>query len=80
MCVRPSKQGHRIGSKLMQLGYDRAKEEGIPFAICAEAPAYGFFSKLGFEDLRHQEIDLRKYAAAYSGFGVFRLSGMIWRP
>ena len=80
MCVRPSKQGYGIGSQLMQLGFDRAKVEGIPFAICAEAPAYGFFAKLGFKDLRHQDIDLRKYASAFSGFGVFRLSGMIWRP
>ena len=80
MCVRPSKQGHGIGSKLMQLGLDRTKAEGIPFAICAEAPAYGFFAKLGFKDLSHQDIDLQKYASAYSGFGVFRLSGMIWRP
>lgn len=80
MCVRPSKQRHGVGFQLMQLGFDRAKAEGIPFAICAEAPAYGFFAKLGFKDLRHQDIDLRKYTSAYSGFGVFRLSGMIWRP
>lgn len=80
MCVKPSFQRNGIGSKLVQLGSHRARAEGIPLVVCAEAPAYEFFVKLGFQDTRHCDIDLRKYAPANSGFGVFRLSGMIWRP
>ncbi|KAJ5120166.1 hypothetical protein N7448_010835 [Penicillium atrosanguineum] len=80
MCVKPSCQRNGIGSKLVQLGFDRAKAEGIPLAVCAEAPAYGFFVKLGFKDTTHCDMDLRRYAPANSGFGIFRLSGMIWRP
>ncbi|KAJ5201383.1 uncharacterized protein N7498_006046 [Penicillium cinerascens] len=80
MCVKPSYQCKGIGSKLVQLGFDRARAEGIPFAVCAEAPAHEFFIKLGFKDTTHYDIDLRKYAPAYSGFGIFRLSGMMWRP
>lgn len=80
MCVKPFCQRHGIGSELVQLGFDRAKAEGIPLAVCAEAPAYEFFVKLGFKDTIHCDIDLQKYAPANSGFGVFRLSGMVWRP
>jgi predicted N-acetyltransferase YhbS len=80
MCVKPSHQRKGIGSKLVQLGFDRAHAEGIPLTICAEAPAYEFFNKLGFEDMTHYDIDLRKYAPANSGFGIFRLTGMVWRP
>ncbi|KAJ5111505.1 hypothetical protein N7532_002040 [Penicillium argentinense] len=80
MCVKPSAQRHGIGSKLMQLGFDRAKAEDVPLRLCAEAPAHGFYVKLGLEETKHADIDLRKYAAPYSGFGEFRLTGMIWRP
>ncbi|KAJ5651893.1 hypothetical protein N7507_009319 [Penicillium longicatenatum] len=80
MCVKPSHQRKGIGSKLVQLGFDRAHAEDIPLTICAEAPADEFFNKLGFEDMTHCDIDLRKYAPANSGFGIFRLTGEVWRP
>lgn len=78
--MKPSLQGHGIGSKLVQLGFDRARAESIPFALCAEAPAHEFYVKLGFEETKHGDIDLNKYAPANSGFGNFRLTGMIWVP
>lgn len=80
MCVEPSYQRQGVGSRLIQLGFDRARAEGLPLAIAAEAPAYGFFDTLGFKETRHVDIDLRKYAPANSGFGIFRLTGMIWTP
>lgn len=80
ICVEPRFQKHGIGAKLIQLGFDRAKVENIPFVLCAEAPAHGFYIKLGFEETEHADIDLAKHAPAYSGFGVFRLTGMIWYP
>lgn len=80
MCVKPSVQRHGVGSKLVQLGFDRAKAEGIPLAVCAEAPSIPFFDKLEFRETVHFDIDLRKYATANSGFGVFRLAGMMWHP
>jgi hypothetical protein len=58
--------------------FDRAKAEGVPLALCSEPAAYDFFVKLGFRDTRHVDIDLSKWAPAYSGFGMFRLAGMIW--
>lgn len=80
MCVKPSAQRHGIGSSLVQLAFDRAKAQGIPVNVCAEAPSIPFFDSIGFKETKHVDIDLRNYAAENSGFGVFRLSGMIWHP
>ncbi|KAJ5768256.1 hypothetical protein N7533_000839 [Penicillium manginii] len=80
ICVEPRVQRHGVGAKLVQLGFDRAKAENIPFALGAEAPSHGFYVKLGFKETTHADIDLAKYASAHSGFGVFRLNGMIWYP
>ncbi|OJJ96420.1 hypothetical protein ASPACDRAFT_63354 [Aspergillus aculeatus ATCC 16872] len=80
MCVEPSYQRQGVGSRLLQLGFDRARAESLPLAVTAEAPAYGFFETLGFRETKHVDIDLRKYASANSGFGIFRLTGMMWRP
>ncbi|KAJ5594053.1 uncharacterized protein N7459_000261 [Penicillium hispanicum] len=80
MCVKPALQRQGIGSELVRLGFERAQAEGIPLAVCAEAPAYKFFAKLGFKETTHVDIDLRNYAPANTGFGIFRLTGMIWRP
>ncbi|PKX98509.1 GNAT family N-acetyltransferase [Aspergillus novofumigatus IBT 16806] len=62
MCVEPSYQRQGVGSSLLQLGFDRARAEGLPLVATAEAPAYGFFDTLGFKETRHVDIDLRKYA------------------
>ncbi|KAJ5769433.1 hypothetical protein N7520_003992 [Penicillium odoratum] len=78
MCVKPAFQGRGIGSQLVQLGFDRAKAEDIPLSVCAEAPSIPFFKKIGFKETIHVDMDLQKYAPAHSGFGVFRLAGMIW--
>ncbi|KAJ6016219.1 hypothetical protein N7540_010810 [Penicillium herquei] len=80
MCVKPTAQRQGIGSRLVQLGFDRAKAHGIPLKVCAEAPSIPFFNSLGFVETRHVDIDLREYAPDNSGFGTFRLAGMIWRP
>ncbi|KAJ5707570.1 hypothetical protein N7488_007371 [Penicillium malachiteum] len=80
MCVKPTTQRHGVGSKLVQLGIDRAKAGGVPLTVCAEAPSIPFFTSLGFVEMKHVDMDLRKYAPDNSGFGIFRLAGMIWRP
>lgn len=80
MCVKPTYQRQGSGSKLLRLGLDRSKEEGLPLVVCAEAPASGLFVKMGLKDTKHLDIDLRKYPPANSGFGVFPFSGMIQQP
>ncbi|KAJ5288784.1 hypothetical protein N7478_001814 [Penicillium angulare] len=78
MCVKPFAQRHGIGSKLVHIALDRARVAGIPLFVCAEAPSIPFFTALGFKETGHVDIDLRKYAPDNSGFGIFRLAGMIW--
>jgi hypothetical protein len=64
----------------VQVCFDNAKAEGLPLVVCSEPEAHDFFLALGFKDTRHFDIDLSKWAPAYSGFGMFRLFGMIWSP
>ena len=80
ICVDPDSQRRGIGSELIQRAFQRAKAYDLPLATCAEPASYGFFAKLGFKDTTHGDIELQKFAPAYSGFGVFRLTGMIWYP
>lgn len=80
MCVRPELQRRGVGSKLLNLAIDHAKAAKIPFYVHSEAPAFGFFEKVGLKETSHADIDLRKYAAPNCGFGPFRLTGMILNP
>ncbi|KAJ5353378.1 hypothetical protein N7452_002352 [Penicillium brevicompactum] len=80
MCVEPRYQRQGLGSRLLHLGFNRAKAEGLPVTVGAEAPAHGFFDKLGFRETTHVDIDLREYAPPHSGFGIFRLTGMVCKP
>ena len=76
--VEPLSRKHGIGSQSMQICFDRAKAERVPLFLSSEPEAYDFFVKQGFRDTRHVDFDLSKWAPAYSGFGIFRLAGMIW--
>ncbi len=69
-----------IGSRLVQICFDRAKAEELPIVVSSEPAAYDFFIKLGFRETKHVDMDLSKWASRYSGFGVFRPAGMIWSP
>ena len=80
IAVRPSHRRQGIGRQLVQICFDRAKAEGLPLAVSSEPAAYDFFVNLGFKDTKHADFDLSKFAPANSGFGIFRLSGMIWSP
>lgn len=75
--VKPAYRRKGIGSQLVQIAVDKAQEAGIPFSTTSEPAAHEFFLKLGFKDTKHGDIDLRKWAAENSGFGNFRLYGMV---
>jgi hypothetical protein len=64
----------------MQICFDKATAEGLPLTLCSEPQAYDFYAKRGLRDTKHAEVDLSKWAPAYCGYGVFRISGMIWKP
>jgi hypothetical protein len=64
----------------LQICFDKAKEEKLPLVVCSEPAANDFFASLGFKETEHADIDLAQFAPKYSGFGMFRLTGMIWEP
>ncbi|KAF9883076.1 hypothetical protein FE257_004110 [Aspergillus nanangensis] len=78
--VNPAYRNRGIGEELMQYVMGKAKTAGVPVAVGAEPQVYSFFIKHGFEERGHVDFDLAKWAPPYSGFGVFRLTGMIWYP
>jgi N-acetylglutamate synthase-like GNAT family acetyltransferase len=78
--VSPTHRGRGIGKMLMEYVLEKAKSLDIPVALSSEPQVYSFFRRWGFEDTKHVDFDLAKWAPPYSGFGVFRLAGMIWYP
>ncbi|KAI1173415.1 hypothetical protein F4777DRAFT_580995 [Nemania sp. FL0916] len=76
--VEPSSRGQGIGSWLFQIARDAATTAGLPFTICAEPDHHDFFVKRGFKDVKSVDIDLNKWAAPLSGYGVFRLARMVF--
>ncbi|EEU41578.1 uncharacterized protein NECHADRAFT_54033 [Fusarium vanettenii 77-13-4] len=75
--VKPSHRQKGIGSLLLQEAFSRADAAHVPLALCSEPAAYTFYKNRGFQDTKHVDIDLRLWAPPYTGFGIFRLSGMI---
>ncbi|KAL3490071.1 hypothetical protein BJX62DRAFT_207940 [Aspergillus germanicus] len=78
--VSPTHRGRGIGKVLMKYVLDKAKSLNIPVALSSEPQVYSFFKKWGFQDTKHVDFDLVRWAPPHSGFGVFRLAGMIWYP
>ncbi|WAO96772.1 N-acetyltransferase domain-containing protein [Fusarium falciforme] len=77
--VKPSHRQKGIGSLLLQEAFRRAHAGRVPLALCSEPAAYSFYKNRGFQETKHVDIDLRLWAPPYTGFGIFRLSGMIRR-
>nr|XP_036576438.1 acetyltransferase [Colletotrichum truncatum]KAF6783176.1 acetyltransferase [Colletotrichum truncatum] len=74
------KLSHRklgVGSRLIQEARARAKAEGIALSLCSEPTAYEFYVKRGFQDIKHVDIDLCRWTPPYSGYGVYRYTGMV---
>jgi hypothetical protein len=46
-------------------------------SLGSEPQAHEFFLAQGFKDTKHVDIDLRQWVPEYSGFGIFRFSGMV---
>jgi len=74
--VKPSYRRRGVGSRLVQRCLDTAKSVGVCVRVSSEPAAHEFFVHQGFEDTKHVDMDLARYAPPYSGFGVFRLAGM----
>jgi len=75
--VLPDHRRKGLGSKLVKMCIEKAKSEALPLVVLSEPEAHGFCLKLGFEDTQQADIDLRKWAPELSGFGMFRVWGMV---
>ncbi|KAE8141607.1 hypothetical protein BDV38DRAFT_278960 [Aspergillus pseudotamarii] len=79
--VVKSEYRHRgIGKNLMDYVFNKARSAGVPVVVNAEPQIYGFFKTYGFQDTKHVDFDLIQWAPPHSGFGIFRLAGLIWHP
>ncbi|KAE8395654.1 hypothetical protein ETB97_011247 [Aspergillus alliaceus] len=78
--VKPGYRHRGIGRDLIKYVFDKAKSAAVPVIVNAEPQTYDFFKKYRFEDTKHVDFELDKWAPPYSGFGVFRLAGMAWHP
>lgn len=64
----------------MYHAFSKAKVARIPLIVSSEPQVNDFFIKRGFRKGKHVDSDLVKYAPPYSGFGVFHLVNLIWKP
>lgn len=76
--LKPPNRGHGIGTNLVNLAIQRAKDRKLPLFVGTEPQVYPFFASFGFKDTGHVDWDLAKHAPAHCGFGSFRLSGMLY--
>ena len=80
ICVKQSRRRQGAGSVMMKACKAKARSSGLPLVICAEPAAVAFLTKQGFGETAHGDIDLSQFVVPMSGFGIFGLTGMIWRP
>ncbi|KAI1274707.1 hypothetical protein F5Y07DRAFT_372597 [Xylaria sp. FL0933] len=76
--VEPSSRRQGIGSWLLQIIQEAAAAEKLPLTLFAEPNHHDFFVSHSFRDVKHVDIDLQKWAAPLSGYGVFRVSRMVF--
>lgn len=75
--VKRCYRGHGVGSRLLKQCTDKARHLQLPVIVHAEPAARGFFDHHSLQDFAHGDIDLSQYSPPHSGFGLFRLTGMI---
>ncbi|KAI0965947.1 hypothetical protein F4678DRAFT_451277 [Xylaria arbuscula] len=75
--VEPSSRRQGIGSWLFQIAQEAALAQNLPLTLFSEPNHHDFFVNRGFGDVKKVDIDLREWAAALSGYGVFRVTRMV---
>lgn len=77
--VKSSARRKGVGAQLIKFAQEQARTAGLPLATCAEPESLPFFLSEGLSEIVHEDMDLRNFAAPYTGFGVFRLTGVRWQ-
>ncbi|KAI1303869.1 hypothetical protein F5Y03DRAFT_407170 [Xylaria venustula] len=75
--VEPSSRRQGIGSWLFQIAQDAAVSQKLPLTLFSEPDPHEFFVNRGVRDVKKVDIDLRKWAAPMSGYGLFRVTRMV---
>ncbi|TVY81310.1 hypothetical protein LSUE1_G003357 [Lachnellula suecica] len=75
--IKTSHRRQGIGSQLIRMAVVKAQNAEVPLAACSEPQVHEFLLKHGFKDTKHVDVDLGKWAPEFSGFGIFRISGMV---
>lgn len=74
--VQRTYRNRGIGSQLLGKCLAAGKELQLPVILHAEPVARAFFEHHKFQEFAHGEVDLGRFAPPFSGFGLFRLTGM----
>ena len=61
----------------MKFAIEKAKEAGVPLSLISVPAAHQFYEKLGFKDTTHVNVDLSKWGAPHSGYGIWRAYAMM---
>ncbi|KAI0528443.1 hypothetical protein GGR58DRAFT_509334 [Xylaria digitata] len=74
--VEPSSRRQGIGSWLLRIAQEAATDANLPFSLCSEPSYHDFFVSRGLRDVKTVDVELGKWAASLSGYGIFRMSQM----
>jgi len=70
--VHPKLQKRGHGTTLVNRCLEIADEAGLPVFLNSFPEAHSLYSRLGFEDLKHLDIDLNLWGTKWRGFGIYR--------
>lgn len=62
---------------MIKAAAEKAEAMGLPLVACSEPAAVPFYAACGFKETAHGDIDLAQFAMPMTGFGIFRLTGVI---
>ncbi|KUJ12188.1 acyl-CoA N-acyltransferase [Mollisia scopiformis] len=76
--VSPSLRNKGLGTQLVDLCLEKAKEEKLPLKVCSVPSAVGFYRRLGFREIGFADLDLAVWGPEKGGFGVYRFWGLVY--
>ena len=80
LAVDPRHHKRGLGTKLMEYCHEIADGENLPIYLTAFPGAHHLYLKLGYEDIKHFDVDLNEYGEKYRGFGIYRNWAMLRQP
>ncbi|PVH95486.1 hypothetical protein DM02DRAFT_690064 [Periconia macrospinosa] len=69
--VRPESRKNGIGTALVNMALQKAREQGVPLVALSEPGAREFFLKVGLKDIVHADVDLNQWASGKGEYKAF---------